>query len=872
MTDNLYAFYAFSHKKILLIPSNDNKATDFSQLSQVMGHFDVSHRISKYPQIVKALADKINANKDYYTEMEKKILDKLFFERKPVSLIDVFLNLPEDSSLKKRLNQVLKDTDECFICMDKNAEIVFQCAHQMCTDCYPALPDQSCPFCREQITSKMNKVEFAKLQAEKEQKAKEEAERKQKEMEQKIADGTYNWYTDYQKYHIYVEPKQNLPKLTFVEDHQEYLSKRLTTILNIKGALSSKDIEEISVLCDYAPETVWDRFSKAKIASEEVVCQVIACLFKKLIKFDKSVQLTAPELEWMQKLEEYLLTPNKILRFLAVLGGKPPRPDQRILTKMPVRLKKFIVYLLDRCGETARTYAELVLHRPIWKVLFRSFHAADKKKFGKYKIAQKIITWVRTNEPAPVKSKLSTLENMITKKSPKIFDFLLKNPGLFYRNARRVAIEFTGYDGWKDFIPKMVNELKTDQLLQLSYVLETDNSNEHLHESYMNKLGVMHWQKKRKVPEVKETTDLIKALNNKLFESKGASCCILDDTNNTLANTYLRRGKVPSPVEWTSKIPASRADTVNLESMKDNNKDEVVIGVYWKNGSAGRIDLDVSTCGLDKDFKHNAQWKCDYTSLTGFNGAATHSGDITDAPEGASEYIRFNPKKLKAANPGLQYLLVSCFSFNGVPFEKMGEALVWIGKKTDIKGDGPYDTEVIDACKLEGNSQVNTGAYIDLEKMELVFTNLNLGTGDKKKKGKGNYNSVASREKLLSSNIEHFVTWKMTKSCPPSWKFVAEKVAACHDEVIMKLGDRDLHFKRKDNETKSKFYLRLQLQQGEELKLEDTTLSERPDPCVYIGENCTMKLPPKSTIVSCKTPEVEDETIVHLSDPARIFA
>ncbi len=872
MSDDLLVFYAFNHSKVLIFDTTKESPADLQELTSVLSHYNISFQVlSKFGDVVKLIAKKINENKSYYVEMEKKILNQAFFGGKITTLLEVFLGLPNDSSLKKRLDDVFKESSECFICMDKDSEIVFQCAHQMCNQCCSALEKQECPFCRDMITSKMSKEQFTKLKQEAEEKQKLEDERIKKEINDKTLDGTFD-YNNYREYYDrQSEHKQKFPTLGLVKDCKTFLAKRLKSLLLSKGSLSPKDREEITVLVNYFHETVWQEFTNTKISSEEVVVQVVTSLFKKLVRFDKNTQITPEELSWIQKLEDYLCSPNKILRFLAVLNGKEPKPDQKILMKFPNRIKKFIVYLLDRCGETDRTYSELMLHRPIWKLISKSFHAGDKTKFGKYRTAQKLIAWIRTNESAPIKSKLSTMEKFFRQKNKKIFDFFLHNPGLFYRNARRATVTFSGHSGWKEFIPEIVKQLKTDQLLQLSYVLETPEQQpqEPSKEAFVNKAGVMHWQKLRTAPAQAGDTEryqLIEQINETLLKTVTGDLCILDDRKGQLTNTYLKRGKIPSPVEWTSKIPASRGDTISLTDILEE-KDELVVGIYWKNGS-NNVDLDLSTCGLDKDYKYDPNWKCDYTQLTGFNNTAHHSGDITNAPQGASEYIRFSLKELQNANPNLKYILVACLSFNAVPFEQMGEALVWVGRKNpDSKGNGPFDCHIIDACKLEGSAQVNMGAFLDLEKKELVFTNLNMGVGKKKKAS----NSISSREQVLSTNVENFIMWKTTKSCPPTWKFVGEKIASCCKKVIFKQDTKDLHFLRKENETEIEFYHRIQ-----QLKCdEDNDIVENKDENLvwyYLGNGCSVQMPAHSYIVSTGTPSsVQDETVTHLTDPLKIF-
>ncbi len=55
---------------------------------------------------------------------------------------------------------------------------------------------------------------------------------------------------------------------------------------------------------------------------------------------------------------------------------------------------------------------------------------------------------------------------------------------------------------------------------------------------------------------------------------------------------------------------------------------------YWRE-TQDRTDFDLSALMFDRSYRHPA-W-LSYTNLRGFGG--THSGDITEAPDGASEFI-----------------------------------------------------------------------------------------------------------------------------------------------------------------------------------------------------------------------------------------
>ncbi|MFB4295262.1 hypothetical protein [Actinomadura sp. NTSP31] len=86
--------------------------------------------------------------------------------------------------------------------------------------------------------------------------------------------------------------------------------------------------------------------------------------------------------------------------------------------------------------------------------------------------------------------------------------------------------------------------------------------------------------------------------------------------------------------------------------------------VYWKQAKA-RTDFDLSALMLDGDFQ-NPAW-LSYTSLTQVGGE--HSGDITSAPDGASEFI-----DLRLGQVGARVIIPQVNVYSGEGFEQVAES------------------------------------------------------------------------------------------------------------------------------------------------------------------------------------------------------
>lgn len=88
---------------------------------------------------------------------------------------------------------------------------------------------------------------------------------------------------------------------------------------------------------------------------------------------------------------------------------------------------------------------------------------------------------------------------------------------------------------------------------------------------------------------------------------------------------------IPAGVEYA--LPTSEKSMIGPipAGSKFTYADAVSVGVHWRN-SGGARDIDVSAVGLEK-----TGWNSVYSRN---NGSCVYSGDITNAPDGATEYIR----------------------------------------------------------------------------------------------------------------------------------------------------------------------------------------------------------------------------------------
>lgn len=107
--------------------------------------------------------------------------------------------------------------------------------------------------------------------------------------------------------------------------------------------------------------------------------------------------------------------------------------------------------------------------------------------------------------------------------------------------------------------------------------------------------------------------------------------------------------------------------------------------MYWKDANT---DYDLSVILFDKEF--NFMQQCSWTNLKG--SGLKHSGDITSAPKGASEFIDVEFSKL---DKRIHYIVPQVNVFRGQPFDTIEEAFFGFMNRGLNQEGLPYEPRTI---------------------------------------------------------------------------------------------------------------------------------------------------------------------------------
>lgn len=142
--------------------------------------------------------------------------------------------------------------------------------------------------------------------------------------------------------------------------------------------------------------------------------------------------------------------------------------------------------------------------------------------------------------------------------------------------------------------------------------------------------------------------------------------------------------------------------------------------IWWKNGKY-RTDIDLSAAMFDEQFGYLDA--ITYYNLVNCGGH--HSGDIVDAPEGASEFIDISMKHCLSF--GARYVVMCVNSYTQQPFCDLPECFAgWMSRERPDSGEIYEPRTVQDKLDLSADTQIALPIIFDLVAGEVIWVDLAL--------------------------------------------------------------------------------------------------------------------------------------------------
>ncbi len=190
---------------------------------------------------------------------------------------------------------------------------------------------------------------------------------------------------------------------------------------------------------------------------------------------------------------------------------------------------------------------------------------------------------------------------------------------------------------------------------------------------------------------------------------------------SALGSVYIDPQLQQIPVPWSQRS-ASRA----LRALPRGSRvplpvgDTVRLFCWWKNMEdehRSRVDIDLSAVLLDQEWQHLDTLA--FYNLQGKYGV--HSGDIVDAPEGASEFIDLYLSQVKKHTQA-RYVLVQIACFTGQAIAELPECFAGFMIRHDERAGEIFDPATVQAkFDLTVEAQQAVPFAVDLHTREIIW-------------------------------------------------------------------------------------------------------------------------------------------------------
>jgi len=173
--------------------------------------------------------------------------------------------------------------------------------------------------------------------------------------------------------------------------------------------------------------------------------------------------------------------------------------------------------------------------------------------------------------------------------------------------------------------------------------------------------------------------------------------------------------------------------------------------VWWKNGKE-RTDLDLSAALFDADF--NVVDEVAYYNLKSDYGGC-HSGDIVDAPNGASEFIDVSTSKVLAK--GAVYIVMVVTSYTQQPYCDLPECFAgWMARQHAESGEIYEPRTVQDRLDISADTRIAIPVIFDLVNRRAIWCDAALRSHPKWQ------NNVAANRGGIQMSLRAFLDMRKT--------------------------------------------------------------------------------------------------------------
>ncbi len=409
-------------------------------------------------------------------------------------------------------------------------------------------------------------------------------------------------------------------------------------------------------------------------------------------------------------LERNVETATDVLRLAVALNGGDVSltTASTRFTAMKRSMRRLLLRLLDHIPNAAE---DVMRHAERWKRLAEVLHPGDYA--DKYPRALAAITAARRNEaPASFGSRVETL--LAQRHIATLTPILQSRPGEFARRLDVALRRATEPEPVLDAFEAVAAQVSSPVLLQLLAHLRAPRPLPLRAFTPKGAFAKIYGIKDRREPLAPAVLARAASICEDALVTRFTS---LPPLGRCFIDPALREYRVPLAQRASSK---SLRTLVRGSRLPMPDTRFIRLFLWWKNGRE-RTDIDLSAAFFDANFVFKQTVA--YYNLKGFGGY--HSGDIVDAPKGASEFIDLDLDAL--VEKGVRYVVTSINSFTQQPYCDLPECFAgWMARVDVASGEVFEPRSVFDRIDIASNTAICLPFVMDLQERRMIWADLGL--------------------------------------------------------------------------------------------------------------------------------------------------
>lgn len=419
---------------------------------------------------------------------------------------------------------------------------------------------------------------------------------------------------------------------------------------------------------------------------------------------------------------ERVSTTDILRAAVAYSGGDPSlssSSEKTRFAKLSRPQRRVIMQALERAvKETSNPLTDLHAQRQSWLRLAENLHVGEWKKMP---AAVSAVNDLRNN-PEPI-SWNGTLDAVLSQKADsasvsKATAMFAENPGYAARAISRIQA-WSGAHAQQviDAFEGVADRVDTPVLLSVSAACRA-NAAKPGRERVMLPKGMAAKRYRVQAKRAPLNAQTNEAMAKVCDQALMARFSQLEPLGKVFVEPGLNDVIVPKGLRSASES----VGVVSRGSWLPVGQDAKTVRLFlwWKDTDTGRVDVDLSAVGVDKDF-HNTE-TCNYHSMK--EAGMTHSGDLTSAPGGAAEFIDINMNKLSKET---RYVVLAANVFHGPGFSQLPECFVgWQERESGggQRGDIMEVKTVVDKFQVTASTKGFLGVVFDVKMRRLMWLDM----------------------------------------------------------------------------------------------------------------------------------------------------